>query len=64
VYYPEDLAKEPTRVMFHQGKFYRFFHLEMTGNPYLGSEHKEVNQYELVEDDATTKGSTEEQLTL
>jgi hypothetical protein len=64
VYYPEDPAKEPTGVVFHQGKFHKFFHLEMTGNPYLGAEHKEVNQYELFEDDATTEGSTKEQLAL
>jgi hypothetical protein len=60
VYYPEDPAKEPIGVVFYQGKFHRFFHSEMTGNPYLGSEHKEVNQYELFEDDTTTEGSTKE----
>jgi hypothetical protein len=64
VYYLEDPAKEPIRVVFHQGKFHRFFHSEMTENPYLGMEHKEVNQYKLFEDDATTEGSTKEQLTL
>ena len=64
MYYPEDPAKKPTGVVFHQGKFHRFFHSETTGNPYLGSEHKEANQYELFEDDATTEGSTEEQLAL
>jgi hypothetical protein len=64
VYYPEDHTKEPIGVVFHQGRFYRFFHSEMTGNPYLGMEHKEVNQYELFEDNATTEGSTEEQLAL
>jgi hypothetical protein len=64
IYYPEDPAKEPIGVVFHQGKFHRFFHSETIGNPYLGSEHKEVNQYELFEDNATTEGSTEEQLTL
>jgi hypothetical protein len=52
VYYLEDLAKEPIGVVFYQGKFHRFFHSETTGNPYLGSEHKEINQYELFEDDA------------
>jgi hypothetical protein len=64
VYYPEDPAKEPIGVVFYQGKFHRFFHSETIGNPYLGLEHKEVNQYELFKDDATTEGSTKEQLTL
>ena len=50
--------------MFHQEKFHRFFHSETTGNPYLGTEQKEVNQFELFEDDATTEGSTKEQLAL
>jgi len=64
VYYPEDPTKEPTGVVFHQGKFHRFFHSETTGNPYLGLELKEANQFELFEDGATTEGSTEEQLAL
>jgi hypothetical protein len=50
--------------VFHQEKFHRFFHSETTGNPYLGMEQKEVNQFELFEDDTTTEGSTEEQLAL
>jgi hypothetical protein len=64
VYYLEDPTKEPIGVVFHQEKFHRFFHSETTGNPYLGVEQKEVNQFKLFEDNATTEGSTEEQLAL
>jgi hypothetical protein len=45
IYYPEDIAKEPIRVVFHKDKFYQFFHLNTTENPYLGVLLKEANQY-------------------
>jgi hypothetical protein len=66
-YYPEEIAKEPIRVVFHKDKFYQFFHSSTTGNPYLGVLLKEANQYEFQDDvlteDEEDKGA-EEQLTL
>jgi hypothetical protein len=46
IYYPEDLAKEPTGVVFHKEKFHQFFHSATIENPYLGGALKKVNQYE------------------
>jgi hypothetical protein len=66
VYYSEDIVKEPIRVVFHKDKFYQFFHLTTTGNPYLRVLLKEANQYEF-QDNVSTEEEDEgakEQLTL
>jgi len=67
VYYPEDIVKEPIRVVFHKDKFCQFFHSSTTGNPYLGVLLKEANQYKFQDDvsteDEEDKGA-KEQLTL
>jgi hypothetical protein len=65
VYYPEDIIKEPIRVVFHKDKFYQFFHLTTTGNPYLGALLMEANQYEFQDDVSTEEDEgAKEQLTL
>jgi hypothetical protein len=64
VYYPEDPSKPPVGVVFHKEKFHQFYHLTMTGNPYLGDQHKEANHFELFEDDSSTETGGDEQLTL
>ena len=66
IYYPEDIAKEPIRVVFHKDKFYQFFHSNTIGNPYLGVLLKKANQYEF-QDNVLTEEEDEgakEQLTL
>ena len=66
VYYPEDIVKEPIRIVFHKDKFHQFFHSTTTGNPYLGMPLKEINQYKF-QDDVLTEEEDEgakEQLTL
>ena len=35
----------------------------MTGNPYLGDQHKEANHFKLFEDDSSTETGGDEQLT-
>jgi hypothetical protein len=64
VYYPEDPSKPPVGVVFHKEKFHQFYHLTMTGNPYLGDQYKEANHFELFEDDSSTETGGDEQLTL
>ena len=64
VYYPEDPSKPPVGVVYHKEKFHQFYHSTMTGNPYLGEVHKEVNHFELFEDDSSTEAGGDEQLTL
>jgi hypothetical protein len=52
--------------VFHKDKFYQFFHLTTTGNPYLGALLKGANQYKFQDDISTEeedKGA-KEQLTL
>jgi hypothetical protein len=51
-------------VVYHKEKFYQFYHLTTTGNPYLGDQYKEANHFELFEDDSSTETGGDEQLTL
>jgi hypothetical protein len=64
VYYPEDSSKPPVGVVYHKEKFHQFYHLAMTGSPYLGDPYKEANHFELFEDDSSTKVGGNKQLTL
>jgi hypothetical protein len=54
LYYLEDLEETPVGIIWHQNKFYRFFH-HWSGNPYLGLIHTEASKYKLAQDNSTDK---------
>ncbi len=64
LYYPEDLAKEPTGVVFYKGRFHQFFHHTRVEDPYLGPVYKEATEYKIPKDNSTTDEEAKDQLTL
>jgi hypothetical protein len=56
VYWATDLNnKEPTGVVWHEGKFHHFFHSERSGRPYLGGIHKKATQFEVNQEPSTDR---------